>query len=293
MIFAAGSILWREIKPLEIEVALVHRPQYDDWTFPKGKYELGESAQLAAYRETKEETSADSIFGPYLGKVKYGKGTEVKRVDYWSAKCEKSPPLFLANNEVDRIEWLSIKEARHFLTYEHDRDLLAKFKHSPRHTNVLVFLRHAKAIKRNEWDGEDMDRPLSNVGQEQAKFLKRQFAMYKIEDIHTSDAYRCASTVNEMQAELQVPLHFASQLSEYAFEKDKNEAFAYVKRLMELGGNHLICSHNPVIPDLVERLGIPKHSKVNLNNLVPGAAFIVHHKNGKVVAIDSFEMFMN
>ena len=57
--FGSKSILWRELKPFEVEVALVHRPKYDDWTFPKGKYEIGESAQLAAYRETKEETGID------------------------------------------------------------------------------------------------------------------------------------------------------------------------------------------------------------------------------------------
>lgn len=293
MIFAGGTVLWRELKPFEIEVALIHRPKYDDWTFPKGKYEIGESAQLAAFRETKEETNSDSVFGPYLGKVKYGKGTEVKRVDYWSAKWEPNSAEFIPNNEVDRIEWLSIKEARHFLTYEHDRELLAKFKYSPRHTNSIVFLRHAKAVKRSEWNGDDLDRPLSNFGQDQAKFLKRQFSMYKLEDIHTSDAYRCISTVSEMQAELQVPLQYSNQLSEYGFENYKDGTVDYVKRLMDIGGNHLVCSHNPVIPYVIKELGVPKHSKINLDNLVPGAAFVIHHKHGKVVAIDSFEMFMN
>ena len=293
MIFAAGSILWRELKPFEIEVALVHRPQYDDWTFPKGKYELGESAQLAAYRETKEETGADSVFGPYIGKVKYGMGSEVKRVDYWSAKCEKNPPELLPNNEVDRVEWLSLKEARHFLTYEHDRDLLSKFKLSQRHTNVIVLLRHAKAIKRSEWQENENDRPLSSVGFQQAKFLKSQFSMYNLEDIHTSDTQRCISTIEEMKEELQIPMHIAQQLSEHSYEKDKSNSISYIKRLMEIGGNHLICSHNPVIPHIVEKLGIPKESKINPDNLVPGAAFVVHHKNGKVVAIHSFEMFMD
>ena len=71
MIRAAGVVLWRERRPFELQIALVHRANFDDWTFPKGKIEDGESAIQAAFREVKEETGHSPIFGPYLGSVEY------------------------------------------------------------------------------------------------------------------------------------------------------------------------------------------------------------------------------
>ncbi len=67
MIKAAGAVLWREETPFELEVLLVHRPQYDDWSFPKGKIDDEESAISASFREVKEETGYSAIFGQYLG----------------------------------------------------------------------------------------------------------------------------------------------------------------------------------------------------------------------------------
>ena len=71
MIRAAGAIIWRENSPLEVEVLVIHRPQYDDWSFPKGKVDDNESSIGAAYREVKEETGVDAIFGQYLGTTSY------------------------------------------------------------------------------------------------------------------------------------------------------------------------------------------------------------------------------
>lgn len=66
MIKAAGAIIWREKLPFELEVLVIHRPQYDDWSFPKGKVDEGEAPIAAAFREVKEETGIEAIFGQYL-----------------------------------------------------------------------------------------------------------------------------------------------------------------------------------------------------------------------------------
>lgn len=70
-ISAAGAVVWRKHKDHFTEVAIIHRPKYDDWSFPKGKIEVGESLIACAYREVLEETNLQTEFGPLLGQVEY------------------------------------------------------------------------------------------------------------------------------------------------------------------------------------------------------------------------------
>jgi 8-oxo-(d)GTP phosphatase len=71
MIQAAGAVLWRKASNGDLEIAIIHRPKYDDWSLPKGKVEPGESHISAGYREIQEETGYESIFGPEIGTVVY------------------------------------------------------------------------------------------------------------------------------------------------------------------------------------------------------------------------------
>jgi 8-oxo-dGTP pyrophosphatase MutT (NUDIX family) len=122
---AAGGIVWR-VDDGVVSVAVVHRPKYGDWTFPKGKLEPGESDDHAAHREVSEETGFDCVLGRELPSVRYldNKGRS-KQVRYWEmtvAGGEWAP-----NDEVDGLEWLGLKAARKRLTYDHDRDVLDAF----------------------------------------------------------------------------------------------------------------------------------------------------------------------
>jgi len=122
---AAGGVVWR-MSAEAIEVALVHRPKYRDWTFPKGKLEPGESDEQAAHREVLEETGLECVLGRELPAVRYLDAKDrLKQVRYWEMTVASGS--FLANDEVDELAWLRLPDAREQLTYSHDADLLGAF----------------------------------------------------------------------------------------------------------------------------------------------------------------------
>jgi 8-oxo-dGTP diphosphatase len=123
---AAGGVVWRVVDG-DVEVALVHRPKYGDWTFPKGKLEEGEADEHAAHREVAEETGYDCVLGRELPSVTYrdNKG-RAKLVRYWEMTVADGD--FAANSEVDRLAWAPLDDAAERLTYDHDRDVLAAFR---------------------------------------------------------------------------------------------------------------------------------------------------------------------
>jgi len=106
------------------EVLLVHRPKYDDWSFPKGKAYEGESDEDCALREVREETGLECKLGPELPTVFYTSKGQPKRVRYWL--MEPFAGEFAPHREVDEIAWLGLAETGERLTYEHDRSLLER-----------------------------------------------------------------------------------------------------------------------------------------------------------------------
>ncbi|MFD7863226.1 NUDIX hydrolase [Streptomyces sp. NPDC059783] len=121
---AAGCVLWRRSTAPRggIELCLVHRPRYDDWSFPKGKLKRGESPREAALREVLEETGHRCVPGPLLPAVRYVVNGRPKEVTYWSA--EATAGAFVPNREVDDVRWLTPPAARARLTQDRDRALL-------------------------------------------------------------------------------------------------------------------------------------------------------------------------
>ncbi|MET9391712.1 NUDIX hydrolase [Streptomyces sp. NPDC006624] len=131
---AAGCILWRRAPGTgELELCLVHRPKYDDWSWPKGKLKRGEEARAGALREVAEETGCRAVPGAELPAVRYTANGRPKQVRYWAAEavtCDFTP-----TDEVDRVLWLSPEKARAQLTQPHDRpyvDALLDALHGPR-----------------------------------------------------------------------------------------------------------------------------------------------------------------
>ena len=125
MIRAAGGVLWRS-GPAGIEVAIVHRPRYDDWSMPKGKLDDGEHPLHAACREVVEETGVRPAVGRRLPQQEYTLGPDRKTVDYW-AMTPADAADFVATDEVDSLRWVRPAEAATWLSYDRDRELLREF----------------------------------------------------------------------------------------------------------------------------------------------------------------------
>lgn len=123
MIEAAGGVVWRRGPTGALEVLLVHRDRYDDWSFPKGKLDPGETHRHAALREVEEETGLRCQTGDELPEVHYADHNgRPKRVRYWSMRSVAG--AFTTNPEVDEVRWLPLDAARESLTYDHDRTVL-------------------------------------------------------------------------------------------------------------------------------------------------------------------------
>jgi 8-oxo-dGTP diphosphatase len=149
-----------------------------------------------------------------------------------------------------------------------------------------VLLRHAKALKRDLWDGDDGDRPLEHVGQIQAAKIPAIYAPYAIEKIYSSDAIRCVQTIEAMAAEYGITPNYSSEISEFGFEKDSEKALDYALSVMLSDKSSVMCSHNPVLPKLVKKLIGKKNFKRLSAELKPGDSFVLHHRNGEVIAVD-------
>jgi 8-oxo-dGTP diphosphatase len=116
---AAGGVVMRDG-----EVAVVHRPRYDDWSLPKGKLDEGETFEQAALREVWEETGLRARLGRELPPVEYSVRGRPKLVRYWLMQVESHPGPFEANDEVDELRWLSPADAVALLTYDRDKELV-------------------------------------------------------------------------------------------------------------------------------------------------------------------------
>ena len=286
---AAGAVLWRRLSDDLVQVALIHRPKYQDWSFPKGKIEIGESDISCAYREVMEETGFDSQFGPELCKVEYPVGDQLKVVRYWSAQAMGDPKNVLDVNEVDQLIWVTISDAYQKLSREGDKEVLKNFEIYGVDTTPLILLRHGKAIAREEWEGDDGDRPLAQLGQIQSKRMLSKYLPFAISEIHTSDAVRCYETVAPMARAMSLDMIYWSELSEYAFAKDKKAAINVVNDIIESETRAIVCGHNPVLPGIVAKFIGKKNFKQLDHGLLPGEAWILHHRDGEVIAIDWME----
>jgi 8-oxo-dGTP diphosphatase len=119
---AAGGVVVRATAARGIELAVVHRPRYDDWSFPKGKLHRGEGWEDGALREVTEETGLRCELGPELEPARYrDRKGRAKLVRFWQMRALGGE--FVPSDEVDELRWLSPREAAALLSYDHDRAL--------------------------------------------------------------------------------------------------------------------------------------------------------------------------
>jgi 8-oxo-(d)GTP phosphatase len=261
---AAGAVLWRP-GPTGPEVALVHRPRYDDWAFPKGKTLPGEHVLVTAVREVGEETGITVVLGRRLSQARYLSNGQPKRVEYWAARAATGTggrAGAVPNDEVDRLEWLPVPAAGQRLSYPHDASLLSEFASTPPASTACILLRHAAAQSRKAWRDAgqvgDLPRPLTAHGQEQARRLAPVLACFGPARVVSSPAERCLATVRPYAALAGVPVE-----AEPAFLPGAPAA-AMRDRITALaaGGQPLVvCGHRENLRGLLaavcENLGAP------------------------------------
>ena len=285
MIRAAGALLWREIAAGEIEIALVHRPRYDDWSLPKGKIDEDETALACAYREVFEETGIKARFTRQLGAVEYEDNGAQKRVKYWVAQALGASD-FVANEEVDQLRWLNPTDSIELATHQSDKEVIERFLEIEGPTDTLIILRHTKALERGDWDGDDSLRTLNENGIAQAQALINHLAPFAIDEIYTSDFTRCVQTVSPLGESRGLVVSKVPSLNEATFESDPERSISFANALKQDERNILICSHNPVIPTMLRGILNTKLKNKDLIKLEPGDAWLVHRVKGEIVALD-------
>jgi 8-oxo-dGTP pyrophosphatase MutT (NUDIX family) len=126
---AAGGVVWRRSPAGALQIVLVHRPRYDDWSLPKGKVDPGESDEQAALREVLEETSLRARLGPELqGSAYTDSSGRPKRVRYWAMTPEDCTAEPAGAHEVDEAAWFELGEARSRLSYGRDLEVVSSLE---------------------------------------------------------------------------------------------------------------------------------------------------------------------
>ncbi|OLT14241.1 hypothetical protein BJF78_19790 [Pseudonocardia sp. CNS-139] len=250
-VLAAGAVLWRHGAD-GVEVAVVHRPRYDDWSFPKGKLDPGETMPFAAVREVEEETGQTCRLGAFLRDVRYEVADGGKLVRYWAAEARGGE--FVPGEETDELRWLAPAAARAQLSYAHDARVLDRFVELGPPSSVIVLVRHARAGSRNQWDGDDDLRPLSGSGQEQAQQLGRLLALFGPERIVTAPPLRCRQTVEPLAEALGLPIAEEPLVGEHTYWLEPQDALARTQEIAGKPGVTTVSSQGGVIPDLVGML---------------------------------------
>lgn len=268
-VVAAGALVWR-LNGRTIEVLLVHRPDYNDWSIPKGKLNNGEDIQVAAVREVEEETGVSISLGQPLGKVSYKiSGGRKKIIHYWAGRPlptdtkvyksrRKVSPAKKA--EVDDARWVPTRIAFQLLDHDSDRDLLGKL--IDQHTDdklqtwTLLVARHTRAMKRSAWksgQGSEATRPLTPIGQKHAKELNKLLAAYGVTRVVSSPWERCMATVRPYAKALGTTIETHDELTEAAHEKKPRHVYRLIDLLLRKGEAPVaVCAHRPTLPTIVE-----------------------------------------
>jgi 8-oxo-(d)GTP phosphatase len=281
-VLAAGAVVWRhadgaEGGPPGPEVLLVHRPKYDDWSFPKGKVDPGEHVARTAVREVEEETGLTVRLGLPLPQQEYAHTRDGwKRVHYWSARPAHGSAVdrYEPNHEVDEVTWQRLDKARELLTYTRDRDLLDAFAVADHRTEPLVVLRHAAALPRGSWHGPDQERGLSEEGHVQSRQLVPLLRAYGVRRVLSSDAVRCSDTVG--------PYADAEGLGvevDHALSEQGRDAATIARRVAKVLGDGqpvVLSTHRPTLPFVFAALGVADPA-------LPAGGFVVLHRSGGAI----------
>lgn len=292
VVLAAGAVLWRPTAEASApEIAVIHRPRYDDWSLPKGKVDPGEIEPVTAVREVHEETGHTAVLGRRLTSVSYPLDHGVKKVRYWAARSVEGS--FSPNDEVDELIWLPVADALKRLGYPHDRKVLRRFVKAPTDTRTVLVVRHATAGSKSRYHGDDRKRPLDKHGRTQAESLVGLLLAYGADTLYAADRTRCVQTIEPLAQELGTTVTTEPALTEEAYADDKKATRRCLLDITEEAGRAgrtpVICSQGKVIPDLIEwwceRDGIKPDKSRNRK----GSTWALSLADGRLIAADHID----
>jgi 8-oxo-dGTP diphosphatase len=268
-------------------VLLVHRPKYDDWSFPKGKLDRGEHATTAAVREVEEETGVRIRLGVPLRDQRYPIRAGTKLVHYWIGRAIDGGEVsgYQPNAEIDEVAWFPVDKARRRLSYQFDVDTLDEALAHAQKTRTLVILRHSQARSRKAWRGDDRERPLLATGRQQAARLVPVLAAYDVRRLVSSTSTRCVQTLEPYAAAAGRRLRTDDRLSEEDATPPvvRQLITGLVDKLLERpasAGGLVVCTHRPVLPWVLDAAGL------EAAGLAPGEMLVLHLRKGRIRAVE-------
>lgn len=261
-IVAAGAVVLRPSKKGSgTEVLVIHRPEYKDWSLPKGKPEPDEDIVVTAAREVLEETNCHIRIGYPLGSESYTTSKGYKTVHWWKGHLIKNSRR-KPDSEVDKVEWWDAEVALKKLSYPDERLVLQRALNVPKESSIIVVVRHAKAMDRKNWSKshEDHVRPISARGRRQSKRLIDLLKAYGVSEVVSSSSTRCVQTVTPFAQAAKLTIEKRSELSEESFKEDPAKVTAVMDELKARSvknpqGVIAVCGHRPVLPTMRAALG--------------------------------------
>lgn len=295
VVISAGALVWR-VRDGELQVLAVHRPRYNDWSWPKGKLDAGETLPQCAVREVAEETGKQVTLGQPLPSLRYPIASgKQKVVRYWAAQCASPgskavaarPPVKAASkNEIDKMKWLTVAQARKQITLKDDlrplEALVSAHEHDRLDTRAFVLVRHARAMRRKAWDGPDEERPITGSGEKRAKQLVPLIAAFGVKHVGSSPAERCIATVRPFAEASGIPIRTYDSLTEPDHATTPLKTAATLTNMLGKQVSRVVAVHRPTLPTIVEmvRAATRKYTRGALprkNPYLPAGGVLVAH----------------
>jgi 8-oxo-(d)GTP phosphatase len=283
LIEAAGGVLWRPAQGRSgVEIALVHRPKYDDWSLPKGKLHRGEHPLLGALREITEETGFAGRPGRMLGEIGYLKDGSPKRVRYWAVRAVAGG--FVCSNEVDQLIWRSPQEALAQLAPDRDRPIVLSFEPNTRSTVACIVLRH----------GDVEQREAQRAGQHQADVLAQVLAAFDVRRVLSANVGGCLDTIGRFASNHGIMIETEPLLSNSGYASAPQAAEAQFLAVLTTGEPVVVCGQGKSISPLLRSVGETLNGPL-WKSSTPQNAFVALHFDAEnpseLVAIDDFPPF--
>ena len=296
---AAGALCWR-VRKRKLELLLIHRQRYDDWSWPKGKLDGGETLAECAVREVFEEVGLPITLGVPLPSIRYAVKPGLKQVHYWAAEVDDLPPV-PDGKEVDTVVWSSPAKARGLLSNPSDVEpldaLIAAHEAGKLETWPLLLVRHAKAKPRSAWTRAEGERPLAATGKRQALALQRLLMAWHPHKVLTSGWMRCIATISPYAQATRAKVKVVPALTEADHKRNPAKVSAVIEKLLSKSkvSAVAVCTHRPVLPTLLKALA--EHMDPSLAatlplgdpHLAPGEILVAHvsvSDPGRIVVIE-------